>query len=79
MRMDRVIEIGGAMLGVPQYVNRTVSGWQVRVRSLPSQHFADSHHGGPSGALHAAARAAGVLVKASDAEEKATKGNADAG
>lgn len=70
-RMDRVIEIGGAMLSVPQYVNRTVSGWQVRVRGLPSQHFADSHHGGPSGALDAAARAAGVLVKACDVERRA--------
>ncbi len=40
-RMDRVIEIGGATMSVPQYVNRTVSGWQVRVRGLPSQHFAD--------------------------------------
>ena len=70
-RMDRVIEIGGAMLGVPQYVNRTVSGWQARVRGLPSQHFADLHHGGPSGALHAAVRAAGVLVKACDMERRA--------
>lgn len=70
-RMDRVIEIGGATMSVPQYVNRTVSGWQVRVRGLPSQHFADSHHGGPSGALHAAARVAVVLVKARDVERRA--------
>lgn len=70
-RMDRVIEIGGATMSVPQYVNRTVSGWQVRVRGLPSQHFADSHHGGPSGALSAAARAADVLVKTCDVERSA--------
>lgn len=72
-RMDRVIEMGGATLSVPQYVNRTVSGWQVRVRGLPSQHFADSYHGGPSGALDAAARAAGVLVKARGLERNACK------
>lgn len=63
-RMDRVIEIDSTTLYVPQFVNRTVSGWQVRVRGLPSQHFADAHHGGPSAALDAAARAAGVLLKA---------------
>lgn len=65
------------MLSVPQYVNRTVSGWQVRVRGLPSQHFADSHYGGPSGALDAAARAAGALVKACGTGRR--ERNADAG
>ncbi|MFA7531708.1 MAG: hypothetical protein WCY98_08510 [Castellaniella sp.] len=70
-RMKRVIQIDGAMLSVPQYVNRTVSGWQARVRGLPSQHFADLHHGGPSGALDAAARAARVLVKARGHERNA--------
>lgn len=42
-RLVRTIEISGRILTVPQYLNRTVSGWQVRVRHQPSQHFADAY------------------------------------
>ena len=44
-RLNRVLTINGQQLAVPQYVNRTVSGWQVRVRGVPSIHFADDIYG----------------------------------
>lgn len=59
-RLERSITIDGQVLNVPQYLNRTVSGWQVRVRDQPSQHFADAHHGGAAQAL---AIAAGVEMQ----------------
>lgn len=61
-RVNRVIEIGGVQLLVPRYVNRTVSGWQARVRGLPSQHFADSCYGDAKSSLCAAADFAGAIT-----------------
>lgn len=62
-KLSRVAEINGATLTVPQYVNRTESGWQVRVRGVPSQHFADAHYGGVEEALVAASGAISSLVR----------------
>ncbi len=61
-RLVRTIEISGRILTVPQYVNRTVSGWQVVVRGLPSRHFADRHFGDAAQALVAASREVGPLL-----------------
>ncbi len=61
-RLVRTIEISGRIFTVPQYVNRTVSGWQVVVRGLPSRHFADQHYGDATQALIAASRAVGPLL-----------------
>ena len=56
-KLIRIANAEGATLTVPQYVNRTVSGWQVRVRGVASQHFADAYYGGAAQALSAAAKA----------------------
>lgn len=56
-KLIRIADTDGATLTVPQYVNRTVSGWQVRVRGVASQHFADAHYGSVAEALTAATRA----------------------
>jgi hypothetical protein len=61
-RLERTIKIDGQILMVPQYLNRTVSGWQVRVRHQPSQHFADAYFGGATQALTAAAGAVNALL-----------------
>ena len=61
-KLIRVADADGATLTVPQYVNRTVSGWQVRVRGVASQHFADAHYGSAAEALTAAAKAVEPLV-----------------
>lgn len=61
-RLVRTIEISDRVLTVPQYVNRTVSGWQVVVRGLPSRHVADKHVGDAEQALGAAASAVGPLL-----------------
>lgn len=57
MKLVRTADVDGVRLSVPQYVNRTVSGWQVRVRGIASEHFADSHYGSAAESLSAAARA----------------------
>lgn len=62
-RLERYITIDGQVLKVPQYLNRTVSGWQVRVRNQPSQHFADAHHGGAAQALATASEVVGTLLE----------------
>lgn len=62
-RLERSITIDGQVLNVPQYLNRTVSGWQVRVRDQPSQHFADAHHGGAAQALAIAAEVVYALLE----------------
>lgn len=71
----RMIEIDGQVLSVPRHVTRTASGWQARVRGLPSQHFADAHYGDARGALDAAGRVASALsvkkMQASPADGKA--------
>lgn len=53
-KLARMIEIDGQAVNVPPYVNRTASGWQVRVRNVESQHFADAHYGGAIQSLAAA-------------------------
>ena len=76
-RLARYITIDGQVLKVPQYLNRTVSGWQVRVRDQPSQHFADAHYGGAGQALTAAAQEVGTLLEQrSQTSAKAPHGNA---
>jgi hypothetical protein len=69
-KLNRVAEFGGAILTVPQFVNRTESGWQVRVRGVPSQHFADAHYGGAKQALAEAAQAVPPLVRARAVQPK---------
>jgi hypothetical protein len=68
-RLERTIKIDGQILMVPQYLNRTVSGWQVRVRDQPSQHFADAYFGGAAQALTAAAGAVNALLAQRAASE----------
>lgn len=68
-RLNKTIELQGEMLKVPQYVNRTVSGWQVRIRGIPSQHFADSAYGGPRCSLQEAALFSQMLVARLAAEQ----------
>ena len=68
-RLERTIKIDGQILMVPQYLNRTVSGWQVRVRHQPSQHFADAYFGGATHALTAAAGAVNALLAQRAASE----------
>ena len=62
-KLTRVAEVNGEPVIVPQYVSRTESGWQSRVRGVPSQHFADAYYGGASQALAAAALAVGPMVR----------------
>lgn len=62
-KLKRVAEIEGVTVTVPQFVNRTESGWQVRVRGVPSQHFADAYYGGAVKSLAAAALEAGPMVR----------------
>ncbi|WP_139222956.1 hypothetical protein [Paracidovorax wautersii] len=57
MKLVRIADVDGVRLNVPPYVNRTVSGWQVRVRGVASEHFADLHYGSAAESLSAAARA----------------------
>lgn len=48
IQIRRVAYIDGEIYPVAKFVQRTVSGWQVRVSRLkPSIHFADSDYGGP--------------------------------
>lgn len=61
-KLIRIADANGATLTVPQYVNRTVSDWQVRVRGVASQHFADGHYGSAAESLDAAAKAVEPLV-----------------
>lgn len=61
-KLMRIAEANGATITVPQYVNRTVSGWQVRVRGVPSQHFADAHYGSAADALTAASKVVELLI-----------------
>ncbi len=68
-RLERTIKIDGQILMVPQYLNRTVSGWQVRVRDQPSQHFADAYFVGAAQALTAAAGAVNALLAQRAASE----------
>ena len=68
-RLERTIKIDGQILMVPQYLNRTVSVWQVRVRHQPSQHFADAYFGGATQALTAAAGAVNALLTQRAASE----------
>lgn len=64
MRTQRVIDIDGEQIVVPRYVNRSVCGWQTRVRGVPSLHFADGAYGGAKEALeHAAAAVQAMLVE----------------
>lgn len=62
-KLERSITVGNQILYVPQYVNRTVSGWQVRVRGVPSQHFSDAYYDDAAQALGAAARAVDPLLE----------------
>ncbi len=60
VQIQRVAIIDGKTHVLPLYVNRTVSGWQVRVsKNAASQHFADADYGGPVLSL----TAAGELAK----------------
>lgn len=52
IEIRRVASIDGEVYPVAKFVQRTVSGWQVRVRSLKtSLHFADANYGGPAQSL----------------------------
>lgn len=66
-KLARVISIEGQYVTVPEFVNRTVCGWQVRVRGVPSQHFADDQYGGVAHSLAAAAAAVPGMKKDRDA------------
>ncbi len=69
-KLSRIALVDGATLTVPQYVNRTESGWQVRVRGVPSQHFADAHFGCAKQALAEAAQAVPPLLRAREVQPK---------
>lgn len=71
-RLNKTIELQGEMLTVPQYVNRTISGWQVRIRGIPSQHFADRAYGGPRYSLQEASLFSQTLVARLVAEQHAS-------
>lgn len=68
-KLRRVAEVEGATVSVPQFVNRTKSGWQVRVRGVPSQHFADAYYGGAVKSLAAAAQDVGPMVRSRDMQK----------
>ena len=72
VRLNKNIELQGETLKVPQYVNRTVSGWQVRIRGIPSQHFADRAYGGPRYSLQEASVFSQILVARLAAERQAS-------
>lgn len=57
LKLVRIADVDGESLNVPQYMNRTVSGCQVRVRGIASEHFSDSHYGSAAESLAAAAKA----------------------
>jgi hypothetical protein len=61
-KVARIIVIEGTTLVVPQYVNRTQSGWQVRVRGVESVHMADAHYASPEAALQAASSAVAPML-----------------
>lgn len=75
-RLNKTIELQGETLKVPQYVNRTVSGWQVRIRGIPSQHFADRAYGGPRYSLQEASVFSQILVARLAAERQASSAEA---
>lgn len=48
IEIRRVASIDGEIYPVAKFVQRTVSGWQVRIsRTKPSLHLADADYGGP--------------------------------
>lgn len=63
-RLDRIIMLDERQFRVPQYVNRTVSGWQVRVRGVASRHYADAHYESSAHALKAASQEVNSLLVA---------------
>lgn len=76
VRLDKTIELQGETLKVPQYVNRTVSGWQVRICGIPSQHFADKAYGGPRYSLQEASVFSQILAARLAAERQASSAEA---
>lgn len=59
----RVVEIDGQQHRVPPFLQRTVCGWQVRIRGIPTEHFADTHYGGALTAMQHAEQRAQELEK----------------
>lgn len=69
-KLDRLIEIDGIYLKVPPFVNRTISGWQTRVRGVASQHFADAAYGSAAESLSEAAKAVQAMLAERDSKIK---------